>query len=39
MFSGKIKKSYITNIIDDVASFNIGARKTNGEKYTRRKNR
>ncbi|NVP23754.1 DNA-methyltransferase [Treponema phagedenis] len=32
MFSGKIKKSYITNIIDDVASFNIGARKTNGEK-------
>ncbi|QEJ94158.1 site-specific DNA-methyltransferase [Treponema phagedenis] len=32
MFSGKIKKSYKTNIIDDVASFNIGARKTNGEK-------
>ncbi|QEJ96622.1 DNA-methyltransferase [Treponema phagedenis] len=32
MFSGKIKKSYQTNIIDGVASFNSGARKTNGEK-------
>ena len=32
LFSGKIKKSSVTNVITDIKSFNLGAEKTNGEK-------
>jgi len=32
LFSGKIKKSCITNVISDIKPFNNGAKKTNGEK-------
>ena len=32
LFSGKIKKSHITNVITNIKSFNFGAKRTNGEK-------
>lgn len=32
IFHGKIKKTIINNVITDIKSFNIGAKKTNGKK-------